>query len=99
MKYFEKKYSFDIKIISEDKFIIPEYSIDLLNKSKKIIFKVENVNSIIQLTKNKSKSINSKKIENKDKNKGTVKNKDRIKKTKSKKKIRTLWVRRKKKIK
>ena len=99
LKYFEKKYSFDIKIISEDKFIIPEYSIDLLNKSKKIIFKVENVNSIIQLTKNKSKSINSKKIENKDKNKGTVKNKDRIKKTKSKKKIRTLWVRRKKKIK
>ena len=37
LKYFQKKYSYEIKILSNDKFIIPEYKIDLLNKSKKLI--------------------------------------------------------------
>ena len=94
LKYFQKKYSFEVKILSNDKFIIPEYKIDLLNKSKKVINTVENINSIIQL--NKIKSVFSKK--KKTKNKEIVKSKDRVKKTKSKKQIRTLWVRRKKKL-
>ena len=94
LKYFQKKYSFEIKILSNDKFIIPEYKIDLLNKSKKVINAVENINSIIQLNKTKSVFAKTKKTKNKE----IVKSKDRIKKIKSKKKIRTLWVRRKKKL-
>ena len=35
LRYFQKKYSFEIKIFSDQNFIIPEYKIDLLNKSKK----------------------------------------------------------------
>ena len=94
LKYFQKKYSFEVKILSNDKFIIPEYKIDLLNKSKKIINVVENISSIIQLNKIKNVIAKTKKTKNKE----IVKSKDRIKKTKSKKKIRTLWVRRKKKL-
>ena len=92
LKYFQKKYLFEVKILSNDKFIIPEYKIDLLNKSKKVINTVENINSIIQLNKIKSVLAKTKKTKNKE----IIKSKDRIKKTKSKKKIRTLWVRRKK---
>ena len=32
LKYFQKKYSFEVNLLSEEKFIIPEYKIDLLNK-------------------------------------------------------------------
>ena len=93
LKYFQKKYSFEIKIFSNNSFVIPEYKIDLLNKSKKLINSIENVNSIIEI-----KKINKKlKKDKKDKIKETDKSKDKIKKTKLKKKVRTLWVRRKKK--
>ena len=44
--YFEKKYLFKINILTDDTLIIPEYRIELLNKSKKIIDKVEKVNKI-----------------------------------------------------
>ena len=91
LKYFQKKYSFEIKILSDDKFIIPEYKIDLLNKSKKIISSIENINTIIEI--NKAKKIFPRKKQKKLEN---VKSKEKIKKTKSKKKVRTLWVRRKK---
>ncbi len=90
LKYFQKKYTFEVKILSNDKFIIPEYKIDLLNKSKKLLNTIENINSISETKK-------IKKISLKEKNKLPVKNKEKTKKTKSKKKIRTLWVRRKKK--
>ena len=33
LKYFQKIH-FEVKILSNDKFVIPEYKIDLLNKSK-----------------------------------------------------------------
>ena len=46
LKLFQKKYSLKIEILSDDRFIIPEYRIDLLNKSKKLINKVENFNGI-----------------------------------------------------
>ena len=90
LKYFQKKYTFEVKILSNDKFIIPEYKIDLLNKSKKLLNTIENINLISETNK-------IKKIPVKEKNKLSVKNKEKTKKTKSKKKIRTLWVRRKKK--
>ena len=93
LKYFQKKYTFEVKIFSNKEFIIPEYKIDLLNKSKKLINSIENINSIIvakQLKKTKSSMV----AEN---IKGTSKIKDKTKKTKSKKNVRTLWVRRKKK--
>ena len=95
LEYFQKKYSFEVKIFSENKFLIPEYKIDLLNKSKKLINSIENIN----LLKGK-KIINKepvKKKENAVKEKSKIKGK--VKKSKSKKKIRTLWVRRKKKTK
>ncbi len=93
LKYFQKKYSYEIKILSEDKFIIPEYKINLLNKSKKIINSIENINEIAGVKKVKKILSKDKKVKIKDSTKG----KERVRKTKSKKKIRTLWVRRKKK--
>ncbi len=94
LKYFQKKYSYEVKIMSNEKLIIPEYKIDLLNKSKKLLNSIENINSILDPKKIK-KSVNN--VEKRRK-KETLKNKEKIKKVKSKKKIRTLWVRRKKKI-
>jgi len=91
LNYFQKKYSFKIEILSDNQLIIPEYKIELLNKSKKIINKFENFNNIIELKKSTSK----KKIEKKDLKKA----KKEVKKSKAKKSLRTLWVRRRKKIK
>ena len=93
LKYFEKKYSYEVKILSDDKFIIPEYKIDLLNKSKKLINTFENINAIVQTSRIKKIPVKEKKINDKE----SIKSKEKIKKSKSKKKIRTLWVRRKKK--
>ena len=44
--------SFEIKILSENKFIVPEYKIDLLNRSKKLIKSIENINSIVEIKEN-----------------------------------------------
>ena len=46
IEYFEKKYSFKINLIADSKLIIPEYKIELLNKSKKIINIVQSINEI-----------------------------------------------------
>jgi len=92
LKYFQKKYSYEIKIFSETKFVIPEYKINLLNKSKKLINTVENINFIPEVKKTTKKLTK----ETKGKIKENIKSKEKIKKTKNKKKIRTLWVRRKK---
>jgi len=92
LKYFQKKYLFKIEILSDQNLIIPEYKIDLYNKSKKIINTIENLNRIIEvkkLAKNATKKIKSKKKELK-------KDKKVSKKTKLKKNLRTLWTRRKK---
>ena len=92
LKYFQKKYSYEIKIFSDTKFVIPEYKINLLNKSKKLINTVENINFITEV----KKTIKKLTKEPKGKIKENIKSKEKIKKTKNKKKIRTLWVRRKK---
>ena len=87
LKYFQKKYTFEVNIMSNDKFIIPEYKIDLLNKSKKLVNSIENINSIIEVKKIKKNVLKDKKNKEKDSSKG----KERAKKTKTKKKIRTLF--------
>ncbi len=88
LKYFEKKYSYKIEILSENNLIIPEYRIELLNKSKKIINKFENINEIVEL-----KEANFSHKGNKKDNKKIKKD---LKKGKVKTKLRTLWIRRKK---
>ncbi len=93
IKYFQKKYSFQIKIFSDNKLIIPEYKIELLNKSKKLIKSIENIELKI-----KEKIDTIKKVKDVGKAiKDPLKTKNKVKKTKKKVKIRTLWVRRKKK--
>ena len=94
ISYFKKKYSFDIIILSGADLIIPEYKIELRNKSKKVIKVVENINKIsfVKTDKDEDKKkglsqINEKKLLKK------VKAKFNSKKIKSPK---TLWVRRKK---
>jgi ribonuclease E len=90
VNYFQKKYLYIIEILSNQKMIIPEYKIDLLNKSKKAINTIENINTITEIKKViKQKKKETKKIQKKDKKE--------IKKKKQKKILRTLWVRRKKK--
>ena len=93
LKYFQKKYSCKIEICSDEKLIIPEYKINLLNKSKKVINEIENINKIIEIKKFKQKSYDQKSGLKKD----LKKDKKDLKKSKSKKKLRTLWVRKKKK--
>ena len=95
LKYFKKKYLCEIKIFSENNFIIPEYKIDLFNKSKKPINSIENINSIIFTKKKSEKLSKGKKITIKQPIKSKYKTKKT--KTKTKTKIRTLWIRRKKK--
>ena len=53
IEYFEKKYSFKINFLPDAKLIIPEYRIDLLNKSKKIINSYEKIDKIDELKENK----------------------------------------------
>ena len=92
LKYFQKKYSLDVKILANTKFIIPEYKIDLINRSKKLINSIENINKIPEVKKTLKKL-----SKEKNEKKGINKSKEKTKKIKLKKKIRTLWVRRKKK--
>ena len=54
--FFEKKYKFKINIRSDANLVIPEYKIHLLNKSKKIIKKIENLLPINKDISKKSKS-------------------------------------------
>ena len=44
--YYKKKYRFEINLISNKELIIPEYTIELLNKKKKLIKKVEYIEKI-----------------------------------------------------
>ena len=46
INHFSKKYKLEFNIISDEKLAIPEYKIDLLNKNKKIIKKIENIEKI-----------------------------------------------------
>ncbi len=90
LKFFQKKYPLKIEILSDKNYVIPEYKIDLLNKSKKLIKSVENFDKV--KFKEKDKKIKVKEIKQLKKSKPTTK------KIKTKKTLRTLWVRRKKKL-
>ena len=46
LKYFQKKYLFRIEIISDEKLMVPEFKIELLNKTKKVINIVERIDYI-----------------------------------------------------
>ena len=94
INFFENKYSIKIEIFSDEKLIIPEYKIDLMNKSKKIIKTIENINEVSKI----KKIISSANKVEKNPKKNLKKNKTNTKKTKTKNKLKTLWVRRKKKI-
>ena len=89
LKYFQKKYSIKIEILSNEKLVIPEYKIELLNKSKKKLKTIENLQNITSFEKKK---------ENKEKSKILDKKLKKEVKKKTKKNLRTLWVRRKKKL-
>ena len=60
LKYFQKKYLYKVEILSNAKLIIPEYKIELISKSKKLINTIENINKTLDTKK-------FKKDENKDK--------------------------------
>jgi len=53
INHFKKKYKIEFNIISDEKLAIPEYKIDLLNKNKKTIKKIENIESIEKNLSNK----------------------------------------------
>ncbi len=65
LKYFEKKNKIKIKIISENSLIIPEYIIDLQNKSKKTLEKIEIFSQLRKVTNLSSNEIEVKKISRK----------------------------------
>ena len=92
LKYFQKKYMYKIEILPDAKLIIPEYKIELINKSKKIINTIENINKVLDTKKFKKDENKVKKTKKKE----VKKIKKEIKKKKLKKTLRTLWVRRKK---
>ncbi len=87
-KYFQKKYIFKIELLSSENLIIPEYKIELINKSRKVINTIENISNIVEIKKSLKEIKNNKK--------DSKKIKKETKKSKVKKKLRTLWVRRKK---
>ena len=100
INYFEDKFKIKINFFADPELIIPEYIINLLDKNKKTINKVENINKIEGLKKENPVKIKETKIPKS--NKKNTKNfpkktkKDSNKKDK-KKSPRILWVRRKKK--
>ena len=46
INHFKNKYKLEFNILSDENLAIPEYKIDLLNKNKKIIKKIENIEKI-----------------------------------------------------
>tara|TARA_X000001036_G_scaffold393056_1_gene392281 strand:+ start:6503 stop:8341 length:1839 start_codon:yes stop_codon:yes gene_type:complete len=97
LKYFKKKYAIEVNILGDERLIIPEYKIEYLNKSKKLINNIEYIdkaNEIKEIDKFKKKTdIQEKTI----KTKMGLKKSKKIKTIKKKYKTqRTLWVRRKK---
>ena len=96
IKYFVEKFKIKIIFFADPQLIIPEYSINLLDKNKKIISKVENINKIEELkinTKIKIKKI----VKEKTKDIKPLKIKKKTTKNTKKKIFKTLWTRQKKK--
>ena len=100
INYFEDKFKIKISFLADPQLIIPEYSINLLDKNKKKINTNENINKIKDIDnvpRIKSKVVKNLKVEKNNK-KIVLETKKKIANKKDKKKSpRTLWVRRKKK--
>ena len=100
IKYFETKFKIKITFFADPQLIIPEYSIELLDKKKIKINKIENI-SIVEGLKNdppvKKKAAEVVKQESKSKKTPSAKRKKNITKKVKKKSPRVLWTRRKKK--
>jgi ribonuclease E len=110
INYFENKFKTKITFLADPQLIIPEYSIKLFDKNKKMIDRVENINQTYGLKEeyqekiekpksSKKNKINKKTFsekKKKDTKKKNTEKKDTEKKNK-KKTPRTLWTRRKKK--
>ena len=95
LSHFQKKYSYKIDFIETAEFIIPEYKIELLNKSKKIIDKIEYISQIKNANSENVKYIKTQKVDKK--NQKILTKKTKIKEDiKKEKKPRTLWIRKKK---
>ena len=64
LNHFKIKYKLEFNIIADNNLVIPEYKIDLLNKNKKLIKKVENIekieNNFIKQDINRKKFTNKK---------------------------------------
>jgi len=54
LKHFKNKYKLELNIIPENNLIIPEYKIRLLNKNKKVINEIENIEKIEKISLNKN---------------------------------------------
>jgi len=90
--YFQKKYGYKIELFGDSDLLIPEYNIELLNKNKKVVNKIENINKIEKF-KNKEKEDKKKSFKNQKEEKSLKQKKNTKKNTKSS--PRTLWVRKK----
>ncbi len=93
--YFQKKFGFKIEISADPELIIPEFSIRLFNKSKKLLNKIENLNKNDEIFRKSEKTKLIKKDEISKKT--TAVKKDSTAKVKKNKSPRTLWIRKKKK--
>ena len=99
--YFKKKYRFEINLVSNKELIIPEYTIELLNKKKKLIKKIEYIEKIgknlfdnknTKTNYNRSNVLPNKILNNKFKNKKKYKYRKKFNPKKRPKKH--LWVNR-----
>ena len=69
LKYFEKKNKIKVEIISDNSLIIPDHKIELQNKSKKVLEKIENISKLKNLNEQTlHDNTNSKKIKYKKNN-------------------------------
>jgi ribonuclease E len=102
INYFEDKFKIKISFFANPELIIPEYSIDSLDKNNKIIDRNENINPINGALKENKEKIKEKikektALKKSNKKLPPKKNKKETEKKIKKKSLRTLWVRRKKK--
>ena len=97
INYFQKKYGYKIEITGDPNLVVPEYIINLLNKNKKIVNKVENYNKIENIENEDKRSKKKLKSKNLSTQPKKLKAETDKKSPKKKSKPRTLWIRKKKK--
>jgi len=64
INHFKQKYKLEFNIMPDENLVIPEYKISLLNKNKKIIKKIENIEKIYPNMNNNKKFIPNKNYKN-----------------------------------